>query len=410
MNLDSLRRKHRRFIYKGFNITQSGEDLKVTFDFILDPEIRFQPTVIFPKTENVGIENLVFNLGMVELISYWKAACSPEIIIKAGYLSDEQMKFWKNLLLKGLGEFFYTNKIDFTPPDFVQFNVQSHLGGGSGRTPRKLRDRDLVLVGGGKDSAVTLDNISKSGKEFNCLMVNPTKAALNIAKVAGCSFPIIVKRSIDPRLLERNKKGYLNGHTPFSAYLAFVSTMASHLYNYKNIIVSNEASSNEANLKWMGSEINHQYSKTSEFEKDFRKYSKKYLSVSSNYFSYLRRLGEIQIAKTFAKMPKYFSVFRSCNKGSKTNSWCGRCAKCLSTYLVLYPFLGEEIKKIFGKDLFEDKTLTNVMKELLGKDENVKPFDCVLSIEETKTAISLGIDRAKKDGQKIPNLLGAFSR
>ena len=408
MVIDHLRSKHPKLTYEAFNIIQSGKDLKVTFEFTLEPDIKFNPILILPNSSRDGIENLVFNLGMVELISYWKVACPPEIIIKAGYLSDEQIKFWKNLLLKGLGEFFYTNKIDFTAPDFVNFEIASHMSSGK-PFAGQLKDRDLVLVGGGKDSAVTLEAVANSGKEFNCLLLNPTKAAIDISRIGGCKNPIIIKRTIDPKLLELNTKGYLNGHTPFSAYLAFVSTLSAHLYDFKNIMVSNEASSNEANLNWMGSEINHQYSKTSEFEKDFRKYSKKYLSISSNYFSFLRRLGEIQIAKSFSKMPKYFSVFRSCNKDSKTNSWCRKCAKCLSTYLVLHPFLGKETEEIIGGDLLNDKALASIMSQLLRKDKHIKPFECVLSVEETKTAISLGIDRAKKDGQKIPQLLGAFS-
>lgn len=407
MNLESLRGRHPQFTYEGFDIIQMGKDVKVSFSFSVGPDINFNPTIVFPNTSKNGIENLVFNLGMVELLSYWKATCSPEIVIKAGYLDDEQIKFWKKLLIKGLGEFFYTNKIDFTGDDFVNFEVRSHIGSGEPNN-WELKDRDLVLIGGGKDSAVTLDTVSKSKKEFNCLLLNPTQAALGIAKVGGCTNPIIIKRTIDSKLLELNETGYLNGHTPFSAYLAFLGTLVGAMYSFKNIIVSNEASSNEANIMWMGYEINHQYSKTTEFEKDFRKYSKKYLSKSANYFSFLRRLGEIQIAKAFAKLPKYFPYFRSCNKGSKTNTWCTSCAKCLSTYLILYPFIGEETKKIFGKDLLEDKTLTPIMNKLLGKDENVKPFECVITVEETKTAISLGLERARKDEEKTPKLLASY--
>ncbi|MBI2196765.1 UDP-N-acetylmuramoyl-L-alanine--D-glutamate ligase [Candidatus Daviesbacteria bacterium] len=414
MNFNTLRKRHSQFIYKGYQTVLEQGNLKIAFDFLLDPDIKFNPEVILlnvskARLDEIGpeaLQNLVFNLGMVELLSYWKATCSPQIIIKAGFLNEEQIAFWQNLLIKGLGEFFYKNQIDFTQKDLVKFvrqpeRLQAKYAG-------HLQDRDLVLVGGGKDSAVTLESISKKGGEFNCLILNPTDAAIKIAEVGGCKNPIIIRRTIDPKLLELNGQGYLNGHTPFSAYLAFLSTLVGVLYDYKNLVVSNEASSNESNLKWLGQEINHQYSKTTEFEHDFRDYSKKYLSTITNYFSFLRNLGELQIAEIFSKMDKYHKLFRSCNKGFKKGIWCGKCPKCVSTYLLLYPFLGSKTEKIFGKNLLEDENLIPVVRGLLRENGEVKPFECVATVDEIKTAISLSIKRVKTDGQEIPKLLQSF--
>ncbi|MBI2330365.1 UDP-N-acetylmuramoyl-L-alanine--D-glutamate ligase [Candidatus Daviesbacteria bacterium] len=387
MDFNKLRQKHQQLVFEGYKIEQENGYLHVTFDFLLTPDIRFKPQVIFPNVKNPGnIDNLVFNLGMVELLSYWKAACPKQIIIKAGDLDEDQIKFWKKLLIKGLGEFFYTNKIDFTKEDLVEFVRQpSRL---QAKFDGELKDRDLVMVGGGKDSAVTLESISK-GKEYSCLLLNPTEAAIKMAEAGGCKNSIIIKRIIDPKLLELNAQGYLNGHTPFSAYLAFLSVLTGVLYDYKNLVVSNEASSNEGNVTWMGQEINHQYSKTSEFEKDFRDYSSKYLASSANYFSYLRSFGELQISEMFSKMEKYHKIFRSCNRGSKQGIWCGKCPKCVSTYILLYPFLGKKTDEIFGKNLLEDKSLEPIIKGLLRENDVVKPFECVATVEEIKTALSL---------------------
>ncbi|OGE19375.1 UDP-N-acetylmuramoylalanine--D-glutamate ligase [Candidatus Daviesbacteria bacterium RIFCSPLOWO2_02_FULL_41_8] len=423
MDFNELRKKHNQLVYEGFQILPEDGNLKIIFDFLLTPDVRFNPEIILPdvskaRLDEIGpevLQNLVFNLGMVELLSYWKAACPLEIIIKAGNLNDEQIKFWKNLLIKGLGEFFYTNKIDFTRKDIVKF-VSNKLRDSSSETPQNdkyngdLKDRDLVLVGGGKDSAVTLESISQKGKELNCLILNPTESAIKIAEVGGCKKPIIIKRTIDPKLIGLNKQGYLNGHTPFSAYLAFLSTFVGVLYDFKNLVVSNEASSNEGNVKWMGQEINHQYSKTSEFEQDFRDYSGNYLSASSNYFSFLRPLGELQISELFSKMEKYHRLFRSCNRGSKQGVWCGKCPKCVSTYLLLYPFLGSKTADIFGKDLLEDEKIIPVIRSLLRENDIVKPFECVATVLEIKTAISLGIKKAKKDGQQISKILESFQK
>lgn len=424
MNFEEIRKKHAQIVYEGFQILHEDGNLQVTFDFLLTPDIQFKPVVVFPnvskdRLKEIGpavLENLVFNLGMVELISYWKAACPAEILVKAGHLDESQIAFWKKLLIKGLGEFFYTNQIDFTVQDL--FNVTSYLvtrlgyvPGGSDRTPEvfqnNLQDRDLVLVGGGKDSAVTLDELCKSKRESKSFLLNPTVAAMEIVKCAGSKEPIIVDRIIDAKLLELNKQGYLNGHTPFSAYLAFLGTFASILYDFKNIVVSNESSSNEGNVFWKGQEINHQYSKSKEFEEDFRDYSKKYLSSSSNYYSYLRSFSELQISEKFSKMEKYHKLFRSCNRGSKQGIWCGKCPKCVSTYLLLYPFLGKKTAAIFGRDLLEDESLSPLVRGLLRENNQVKPFECVATVEEIKTAIDLGVKKAKKDGRKIPPVLQA---
>ncbi len=418
MDFKSLREKHQELVYEGFRILIEEGNLQIIFDFLLAPDIKFNPVVVFPhilqerlaKIGPAALKNMAFNLGLVELLSYWKAACPPKIIIKAGFLNEEQIKFWKKLLIKGLGEFFYTNKIDFTQKDLVEFvQPPESLKAEFNRYTQPLKDRDLVLVGGGKDSAVTLESISQQGKVFSCLLLNPTEAALKIAEAGGCKNPIIIKRTIDPKLLELNKQGYLNGHTPFSAYLAFLSILAGVLYDFKKLIVSNESSSDEGNVSWMGQEINHQYSKTTEFEKSFRDYSKEYLTPSIYYFSFLRSLSELQISKLFSKMEKYHKLFRSCNRGSKQGIWCGSCPKCVSTYLLLYPFLGKKTAEIFGKDLLEDESVIPIIKGLLRQNNEVKPFECVATIEEIKTAISLSLERAKKDGLKIPKVLQALS-
>ncbi len=394
MGFKQLRNKYLQFVYEGFEILPDGDNLRIYFNFTIIPDIKFRPEIVLPNVGlNKNIDNLVFNLGLIEMLSYWKATCSPQIIIKAGYLNEDQIVFWKNLLIKGLGEFFYNNEIDFMQKDLVEFIVESKNK--FNKFNGHLKDHDLVLIGGGKDSAVTLDSIAKSGKEFNCLLLNPTDAAIKITEVGGCSDPIIIKRTIDPKLLELNKLGFLNGHTPFSAYLAFLGSLSGMLYDYKNIIVSNESSSNEGNVNWIGQEINHQYSKSFEFEKDFRNYSQKYLAPT-NYYSFSRKFNELEIARQFAGMEKFHKVFRSCNKGSKTGIWCGQCSKCLFSYLILYPFLGKKLKEIFGRDLLDDENLSPIMEELLQLPGKFKPFECVGTKEEIEYAMLLGILKGKR--------------
>jgi hypothetical protein len=271
-------------------------------------------------------------------------------------------------------------------------------------------------VGGGKDSIITLELLKKAKKDIGCFSLNPTEAAEKIMKI-GCRNPIIVRRKIDEKLLELNRKGFLNGHTPFSSYLAFLSVLLAEIFDFKYIAFSNERSSNEGNVKYLGKVINHQWSKSFEFEKRFRNYSKKYLSKDIEYFSFLRPLYEIQLARLFSKYPKYFQVFLSCNEAYKTDSgrkkpfkkWCCKCSKCLFAFAILYPFLKEkEIIKIFNKNLFNNENLLPLMKELIGK-KRVKPFECVGTFKESLISLYLSWEKAKKR-EKMSFLLKYFEK
>jgi hypothetical protein len=243
-----------------------------------------------------------------------------------------------------------------------------------------------VLIGGGKDSAVTAEILPKNG---NAMLLNPTPAALKIAEAAGYKKPIVVTRTIDPKLLALNEQGYLNGHTPFSAYLSFLSLLVARAHGFKHIVVSNEASAGEANLTYLGLSVNHQYSKSYDYEKSFREYVSRYLSKKINYFSLLRPLTELQIAALFLESEKYDTAFNSCNVG-RGRYWCGECAKCAFVYLVFSSLIDKTRReRIFGeKDFFENEKIKRLIKDLTGKGGH-KPLDCVGSQEESRMALKL---------------------
>ena len=422
--IQNLKRKYPKFIYQNYFYKISGENLEIFFDFKIEPDFSFKPKITI---KNVGLlridlnklDNLVFHLGLIEMISYWKATCSPTIEIKAGYLNKKQIRWWQDLIMKGMGQFFFENKIPFQKPKFLIGRASTESDGEEENKvlfafPKSAKGI-LVPVGGGKDSAVTLEllsDFSKKKAEIRCFSLNPTDAAKKMMKLAGCKKPVVAERKIDKLLLELNRKGFLNGHTPFSAYLAFLTTLVASLFGQKYIALSNEKSSNEGNVKYLGRTINHQWSKSFEFEEKFRKYSEKYLTEAVEYFSFLRPLYEIQIAEIFSRYPKYFPVFLSCNEAYKTASgtkkpakkWCGKCSKCLFVFMVLYPFLKKkEILKIFGKNLFQDKKLLPLLQQLIG-ERGFKPFECVGTRSECRKALKLGLKKAKKTGE-VPYLL-----
>jgi 7-cyano-7-deazaguanine synthase in queuosine biosynthesis len=424
MKVEILRKKYPRFVFESFDFRVKKKGLEIFFNFKIEPDIKFHPKILIEgikkkEVKRVGerkLENLIFNLGMVEILSYWKATCSPKIEILAEKLNKEQIKFWKNLILRGMGQFFFEHNIDFRK-NFFTIKASNNFYDSRNCLIRKLNEEKfLVPVGGGKDSVVTIEYLKKFGKKLILFSLNPQESHKKIIKLSKVKEKIFVKREIDKKLLELNKKGFLNGHTPFCAYLSFLAVLIASLKDCKFVVFSNEKSSEEGNLKYLGRIINHQYSKSKDFEEKFRKYSKKYLARDIECFSLLRNLYEIEIAKLFSQFPQYFNAFLSCNEAFKTYSgkkkplkrWCGKCPKCLFVFASLYPFIGEKVIKIFKKNLFEDKKLLPLMYRLIGK-EKFKPFECVGTKKESFLAFKMSLERWEKENKgKLPFLLSKF--
>lgn len=481
-----LRETHPQFVYKKYQWSRKDDSLVFEWHFEIWSKLEVEQRELGARLETTRLESetnptklefssymefsgvsentlneigsdtlnkYAFHLGLVEMLSYWKLTASPKIVIEAGHLSKDQTRWWLQLLTRGMGEYFFKNKIDFTAPNFVSIKsnindsqkinqpvlgqVAKHLSTPgvtdqlephtpiSGVTdqpelyttaprqdPSQNTPRILIPLGGGKDSVVTLEifrqNLANKltsqheeeekievvasktqGPDVAVLLINGTIASKDIAMVSTLP-TYTVRRTLDPQIVELNKQGYLNGHVPISALFAFTSILSARLYGYQFVAISNERSSNEGNVEYLGHEINHQYSKTFEFEQSFTDYIKQYFPADTpRYFSYLRPLYELQIAKIFSRFDRYHQVFRSCNVGQKNNSWCGKCSKCLFAFIILYPFLDlSNLTTYFGENLLDKIELVEIARELTGKSEH-KPFDCVGTHEESIIAFYL---------------------
>lgn len=409
MEINDLRSTYKKFIYHSYQIFEDEKNIILEYHFEIEGLREFNPRIEILKKDfcfkNINsniVKNIVFNLGMVEAISYFKATCSPLFLIKCGKIDENQKKWYKKLYYLGLGEFRYINSIKISQEDFVNFESE-----GEDLALEEISeefDGIIIPIGGGKDSNVTLDVLKNYKNKSLAFCIGSKKVSLECAKIAGFEGNEIieVKRVIDKNLIDLNKEGFLNGHTPFSAIVAFLTYLISYMLGKKYIALSNENSANETNID--GENINHQYSKTIEFENDFREYAKKYLKPPVEYFSMLRPLSEIQIAMLFSKLEEYHKVFKSCNVGSKTEPWrwCCNCPKCLFVYTILSPFLyKEKLIDIFGEDLFEKEELLNTFIELCGYGE-IKPFECVGTYAEVKFAITKTIENLNEE---LPFLL-----
>lgn len=410
-----LRKAYPTFCYERYTIEQNDRGVRLTFYFSVEGLCTFAPSTVI-ETENLEILNapdspaakaIAFHLGMVELISYWKAACPPTVKVACGYLSKADILWWKRLYFRGLSEFFYINGIEASEADFMEIVCTAPVM----ERPTEVfhtSGMHIIPVGGGKDSCVTAQLLQKEGAKNRFFTVNDQPARTETVLAAGYSEREIIRthRTIDKNLLMLNGQGFFNGHTPFSAIIAFLSYYCAYLIGATDIVLSNESSANESNIA--GTEVNHQYSKSYAFECDFAEYAERNLVPEIRYFSLLRPFSELQIAKQFAAFGQYHASFRSCNRGSKQNIWCAKCAKCLFVFSILSPFMDyDRLCALFGADMLDDMELQADFDGLCGFSA-VKPFECVGTVSEITFALHKTAAKFRAEGRALPTLLRHF--
>ncbi|SDU28139.1 hypothetical protein SAMN05444156_3040 [Verrucomicrobium sp. GAS474] len=414
----ALRERHPSLTYEGFTAEEREGNLVCHFEFSLEEGPTFRPALSIPlPTEGGGVPSgalkaLVFRIGLVELISYWKAACPPRVVLRAGKLGAEEAAWWRWVWFHGLGEFFYLNKIGAEIDTFLTLE-QDAAAPDWPLLPASGGKGILVPIGGGKDSLVTLDLLRGHRDEVSCFLLGRTRAQAESVRLMGYGEAQVIqgRRAIAPELLELNRQGYLNGHTPFSAMLGYVTALTAALHGRRYIALSNESSASEPTVP--GTEVNHQFSKGWEFERRFAAELGR-IAPGISYFSLLRPWNELRIAERFARIPGALGVFRSCNVGSRDDRWCGKCPKCLFVDILLAPFVGRaERSAVFGGfPPLEEASLQPIFDELTGVAAT-KPFECVGEVGEVRAALALALEKgeapvlvrdfASGHGEKLPS-------
>lgn len=391
---------YKSFIFESYGFDPASGRIELTYS--LDGEVTFVETVTAGKTDmskvdSAALERALFGLHLIGGASYYKTCCPKQIIVKSGKLTEEQALFWHDVYEKGLGEFFYKNKIDFR--GLIKFPVDPEAPAPlpATRNPQPATN-PLVPIGGGKDSMVTIELLRSAGIDVTLFRMGGHPIIESLAKEA--ELPLLtVERSLPASLFKLNEEGALNGHVPITGFLSFLGVVVSLLRGHDAFILSNERSANEGNVLYHGVEINHQWSKSAEFEKAFSDYLRRYVTPDVRVFSLLRPLSELHIAQLCAAFPQYLPLVTSCNanwkilKEKSAKKWCGVCPKCAFSFCLFSAFLDKrELVRMFGSNFYEDVELLPLYRELLGL-AGFKPFECVGTPEETRAAFRMALDQ-----------------
>lgn len=384
--------KYSQFIFDHFNFDKTSNTLSLHYS--LDTELSFTETFIFDTAQfeynEDALQKACWLLFLMAGVSYYKTYLPGEIIIKNNILDKDTAEFLSETWQEGLGEFFYVNDLD--PYHKITFPHVDTLV----NSANNIHDSSLLVgLGGGKDSIVTLESLRNADKRVKTWSLGHKQQLQKLVETTSVPH-ISVERSWDKKLLELNTQGAHNGHIPISAIFACAGAVLAVLSGSQDIIVSNEQSANEPTLTYQGKAINHQYSKSQQFERSFQSVLQNHFGNTIRYYSFLRPLSELHIAKIFAKrdFPTYKSVFSSCNRAFRHNStelyWCGECPKCAFVCMILTPFTSEEDRLALwkGKNILTAPAMKAIYDQLLGIAGD-KPLECIGEIEESRAAMDL---------------------
>jgi hypothetical protein len=407
------------FRYQGYHLDPSRGLLNCRYSLgsgEFAEKISFDPGGRWDSPEVDQAARLIFLLAGV---SYYKTA-APEIIeLGETPVSDTERAFLRTFYLDGLGEFAYRNGLDLSGIQIVGGAAPAPTAPSraEARAPRVGKPRVLIPFGGGIDSIVTVEMMRPHSDSALFVLSRPGHRFAAIEGAAAVTGVPIIRagREIDPKLLRSAELGFRNGHVPVTGILSAIAVMAAVLDERDTVVMSNEWSASVATLKAGGRAINHQYSKSAEFETGFRAVLDGAFGGLMTYFSALRPFTELWVAQKFAALTQYHDTFRSCNRAfhidpaKRLDHWCGRCDKCCFIDLILAPFLPRtDLERIFGgAEPLADPSLAGRFRALLGTSADSKPFECVGEVGECRAAAVLAAGRPDRAATPLLHVLVA---
>ncbi|MEI6700744.1 MAG: endonuclease domain-containing protein [Actinomycetota bacterium] len=367
------------------------------------------------QLDHPAIEAAIRWLFLLGGVSAYKTSALPVLDTGSLALTDDEAHFLREFYVHGLGEFAHRNGLDLRGLQIVGPRISERLAVQSPELP----NGPLIPFGGGIDSIVTVEAVKQSGirgRLFICSRPGDLFAA--IESPAACSGLEIIRatRQIDPLLYRSTELGFLNGHVPITGVLSALAVVAALAHGHDAVLMSNEHSASDPNLvDDVGMEINHQWSKSEDFEEAFAQILGQTLQGGPRFSSFLRTRSELWVGREFSKATTYHSSFRSCNKAFRQDpegrllEWCGVCDKCCFIDLVLAPYLSrEELSTIFhGREPLEQVSLLPTFETLIGRSAWAKPFECVGDPLECRAAASLAALREdRSENAVLASLVG----
>lgn len=405
-----------RFTYVGFDVEPEHD--RVSCRYRLDGR-DFREDVTFPgggDWTRPAVHEAARLLFLLAGISYYKAGAPPLIDLGDTAVTATERAFLLDYHLHGLGEFAHRNGLDLS--DLRIVGPELTRPAPMPYTPRA--GRPLIPFGGGLDSIVTVELVRPRSDDAALFVVNRPgdrfSAIEEPAAVTG--LPVVrAERTLDEQVLRSRELGFLNGHVPVTGIISAIAVLAAVLEGRDAVIMSNEWSASSATLVVDGRALNHQYSKSEQFETALRGVLADAFGGALDYFSLLRPFSELWIAQRFAEHPGYLDHFHSCNRAFHIDTsvrqaqWCGRCDKCCFIDLVLAPFLSEEaLRRVFADaEPLAAPELLGTFRRLLALDPDAKPWECVGDEVECRVAARLAAQRSDRHGNAVLGALVAES-
>lgn len=352
-------------------------------------EYSFSEQVRFPieiQTTDV-VSRLIDLLAIVAGVSYAKAVAPAEVQFPHLDVSPAGHTLVRATFNEGMREFCFHNSLPLTSTFHIADDARGNNYQVTERTPDSISP--LIPFGAGRDSCVVASALRELQPTLFTIGINPY--AQRIAD--KLSLPLFTaSRTIDPSLLQLNAAGAPNGHVPVTAINSLISIIAAELTGHSSVVMANEKSASQPTRVIDGVEINHQYSKSLEFEQSLRT-AVNMTGSSIEYFSVLREVHDNDISRTFAtKCTELHPLFMSCNQAMlrdeqrRSIGWCCECPKCRGMFLSLAPFMApDSMTSIFGRDLLSDEEQLSGFLDLLS--DETKPFECVASVSEAKSSM-----------------------
>ena len=255
-----------------------------------------------------------------------------------------------------------------------------------------------MAIGGGKDSLVSIEALRTLGVEQTVTWIGGSQLIRACAERTGLP-TLNLGRALAPQLFDYIREGAWNGHIPVTVLNSAIMVFAAVLLGVDQVVFSNERSASYGSVIEGTGEVNHQWSKGWECESAFGEYVQRHVAADLHYYSLLRPLSELAVARQFAKTDRYDAHFSSCNRnfhilGERPASrWCGVCPKCHFVFLALAPFMPKpRLMGIFGRNLLDDPAQIPGFDALL-EYQNHKPFECVGEGRESRAAMAALADR-----------------